>query len=306
MLRTGMYWAGGVLALAVLVMGPRAVWSHVQASRDVVKGEVERRMPDAELLARLRLLVKQLSKSGDSYRADLMIVQRKHDQLAEDQASVQRQLDTEKTILSKAKATLESGLTEVSVGGRSYSIEQVRLDCKTRLSNCQRLESDLAIKSKALATLATTLARGKQQLAELETLRKSKLSEIDSLETRLQNAGMLAQVNAWTDRLQQSPEGLGQEFAGAVDELQRRVFALEAEADAGGERRAAPGVIDWTEPQETARDLAGEIDRYLGGKKGQVATAPAQVPATEAKPIVEEASGDSIAVQSAKPKAGAR
>ena len=81
----------------------------------------------------------------------------------EDHSAVQRQLDSEKSILTKAKATLDSGLTEVSVGGRSYSIEQVRLDCKTRLANCQRLESDLALKSRALATLDSTLNRGKQQ-----------------------------------------------------------------------------------------------------------------------------------------------
>lgn len=254
---------GGGL-LSVLVFGPRAAWNHAAASRQAAQEAIERNMPDAELLARLRILVQRLTQSGDKYRAELGIVQRKHDQLAEEKAKVERQLQQEREILEKAQSLLASGNAEVKVGDRAYSIDQVQLDCKQRLEHCQQLDADIAVKAKALDTLSGTIARGRTQLSELESLRRSKLTEIDSLEARLQSAGMLAQVNVWTDRLERAPEGLGQEFASAVDELQRRVLTLESEADRSSEQLAGPALIDWSESRESAADLAGEISRYLG------------------------------------------
>lgn len=256
----GVLICGGLL---VVVLGPRAVWSHVAASRQVAKEAIERGAPDAELLARLRILVNKLAQAGDEYRAELGLVQHKHDQLIADKEKAERQLKSERDILGRAQEVLVSGQADVKIGNRLFTIEQVQADCALRLEHCQRLDAEVALKAKALDSLATTIARGRAKLNELESVRKSKLSEIESLEVRLQNAGMLAEVNAWTSRLEQTPEGLGQDFVAGIDELQRRVLTLESQADMSGERLAGPSIIDWTEPRESSADLAGEISRYL-------------------------------------------
>lgn len=284
--------AGAAVALAGLVLGPASLISHWGATRELVRERVEAMSPDAEAAARIRVLLADMDDKILEYAQKLADVADRRDAAQRAAARIDSRLQSEKVVLQKAQGVLDQARDIVQVGNRSYTREQVTSDAVARLRFCQQLTKEQEFQKQLAEQLRQAAAEGEANLAKARSARTSKAAELQSLEARLLNAGLLQQVNELTAELRDAPLGPRTELGQAFSSFEKRVRAVELQADFTSAESKQGLVIDWQGDKDQGLEARREIARFLEhgiAEHEALEQAPqADVQRPEAAPTVQE------------------
>ncbi|MCY2987573.1 MAG: hypothetical protein NTY19_06880 [Planctomycetota bacterium] len=259
MLRSLLWLVGVAVAILALVLGP-AVFSHLRAVREVAREGIEGALPEVEQAARIRILLQDMDGKILDYQDKLGEVA---DRTAAEQTAVQRiqqDVNADKQILKQAKDLLEQSRDQYQIGGKSYLKEQLCADVLARVRRCERLEKELQTRRQLAEKLAATEAEGQANLQKAKDVKREKVAELQSLEARLRNAGLLAQVNELTSKLHESPLSPGTELGRAFADFDKRVRKEERRADYFAAETSGGLVVNWN---GSAADNTAEAKQAL-------------------------------------------
>lgn len=251
-----------LIVLAVVILGPQKVESHVFAGRERIKEKVDDVSSDAQEAARIQYLLREFDRDVYTYQDKLADIE---SQLTADRQSVDKlkaNLAEQRNILSRIRGLLAEDRPEYTIQGRTYTRSQVEEDALTGVSNSKSIENDLAAKRTAITKLEVVLKEGQASLKKAMAIRREKANELNELEVRLKNARMLGQVMELARGLEDAPLTERTELGSAFRNLADRVRDTEREnAVLVGESRTG-GVIDWDASPSTSALKA--VEDYLG------------------------------------------
>ena len=265
-----------VLVLVLLVLGPVKLLSHVRAARDVANQTVDEISPDVQEAARVRVLLRDLDKQLLSYQEQIASVDEKADATEERVTKHRKEIESNREILQRARALLDAGPGPHDINGKRYSKDEVTTDALARVRHVETLTTQLEMHEKASEKLRAAEREGTANLAKAKVLRDQKAAELNTLEARLRNARLLAQVNDLTRGLRETPLGPNTELGKAFEGFRRRVRAAERQADYLATEARGGMVVDWAGGPDRTEDVKAAIDRVL--RAGPAAPDQAQPP----------------------------
>ena len=253
------------LMLAALAFGPSTLSSHVRATRDVLRGELEGMTSDVQEAARIRILLRDMVGELLEYEGKLEDVTSGAEAADHAAERAQRELDNHRDILTRAKALLDEGRQHYQIGGKSYTKEQLCSDAKARLRNCEQLQTTVTFQRDIANKLRSAEREGTTNLRKAEQLKVEREAELKELETRLANAGLLRQVNELAGKLDDNPIGPQTEVGEAFAKFRKRVRTAERQTDYVAAESKDGLVVDWNPDPVGDAVVSQAIGQFLAG-----------------------------------------
>jgi hypothetical protein len=262
--------AGAAVALAALILGPTGLWNTLRGAREVAREHFEDAKSDAQRVAEIRVGLKDLDDKIVRFSGKLSSITTQAAAAERRLKELEADLEKQRGLLTRAKALLDEEKESYTIGGQPYTRVQLNADALARLSHCERLVKRIEIERQAAKALADTVASSRTNLAKAQLTRQQKAAELTALEARLENARMLAQVNALAHELKASPLEAQSELAKQFEALQTRVEQEEQRARLDSTER--PGsLIDWDGKAGRSAEAGEAIARFLGNGSAKAA-----------------------------------
>lgn len=265
-----------VLVVVLLVLGPVKLITHLRAVRDVANQTVDEISPDVQEAARVRVLLRDLDKQLLNYQEQIASAGEKADAAEERVTRNRNEIEDNRNILKRARGLIDGGPGPYDINNKSYTRDEVCADALARVRHVEALTSQLKVNEKMAEKLRAAEREGTTNLAKARALRDQKASELNTLEARLRNARLLAQVNDLTRGLRETPLGPSTELGKAFEAFRRRCRAAERQADHLATEARGGMVVDWAGGPDHTENVSAAIDRVL--RAGPAAPDQAQPP----------------------------
>lgn len=185
MIKKALLGSGAALALALFFFGRDAV-SYVSTSTGYLKDAVKDSVPIDFQIQRARQMIDQLvpevRKNMHTIAKEEVLVERLERQIADAQAN----LDKDKSELMRLKTDLSSGAVSYHYAGRSYSVQQVKLDLANRFDRYKTNEATLTSLQEIHNARQRSLEAARQKLEGMLASKRQLQVEVENLEARTQ------------------------------------------------------------------------------------------------------------------------
>jgi chromosome segregation ATPase len=249
--------AGGAVGLLVTVFLGRDVFSYLRTSTGYFKQSVYNSVPVEFQIQRARQMLKDLrpevQKNMHLIAKEEVEVQRLESQMSDSEA----RLGKEKEQLTQLKTAAASGREEFKFAGRSYSIEQVRLDLVNRFQRYKTSDATLASLKQMCAARQRSLEAARQKLEGMLAAKRQLEVEIENLEARNQ---MVAAAKT-TSNYQFDESQLGR-VKELLSDLKSRLEVDERLVNSEGYFRDEIPV-----DQPTGDDIVEQVSKYFSEAK---------------------------------------
>lgn len=260
---------GGLVVVAGVILGPMTLANHFRAAREVVREELGQMSPDVQEAARIRVLLRDMDKNILDYREKLADVADRAQGAETATGRIQKELGTEKEILTRAKGLLDQGVDRYDIGGKPYTRDEVCADAKARLQNSEQLAKREEFQRRVAEQLRAAEREGRDNLLKAQQAKREREAELKDLEIRLANAGLLRQVNELTGKLDENPLGPETDLGQAFAEFRRRVRAAEGQTEYLAAEAKGGMIVDWNGTGNANKEVSMAIGQFLAGKPGQ-------------------------------------
>lgn len=255
-------------AVAVgLVMGPRAVWTTLRGVTHNAQESFERDKPDAQQVAELNVLLKDMDGNIHRFAEKLGEVQMRAQAADKRVQDLERESIRLRETLARAKDLLSECSETMTVAGRRYTRAEVNADALARLARAEQLAKHLESERMLAKQLNDAVQEAKSNLDNAQLVRKEKATQLSSLEARLANARLQEEVQELTKGLVGQPIGPQTELAQKFDAFERRVNGAERRARQSNVN-TTDGFIDY-EGKSTPPDATEALSRFLNGEQAK-------------------------------------
>lgn len=185
MIRKALFGSGVALALGLFFFGRDAV-SYVTTSTGYLKDAVKDSVPIDFQIQRARQMIDQIvpevRNNMHTIAREEVLVERLERQIADAQAN----LDKDKGELMRLKTDLSGGAASYHYAGRSYSVQQVKLDMANRFERYKTNEATLANLQQIHSARQQSLEAARQKLEGMLASKRQLQVEVENLEARTQ------------------------------------------------------------------------------------------------------------------------
>jgi hypothetical protein len=185
MIKKVIFAGAGVFLVSVFLFG-RDVASYVRTSAGYLKDSVSSSVPVEFQLERARQMIKDLvpeiQKNIHVIAKEEVELQRLESQIAENEGRLSRDKDQ----ITQLKTDVVSGRTEFVYGGRTYAIEQVKLDLANRFDRYKTADATLVSLRQIHTARQRSLEAARQKLEGMLTAKRQLLVDVENLEARNQ------------------------------------------------------------------------------------------------------------------------
>lgn len=262
-------WAAAALLLTSLLLGPTTVVSHLRATREVVRNELQGMSHDVQEAARIRVLLRDMVGQLLDYQGKIEDVSVRAEAAETAAQRARRELDKQQELLTRAKGLLDEGRPQYQIGGKTYTRQQLCDDANVRLAQSKQLQATLALQDEIGAKLRAAERQGRANLRKAEQLKLERESELKELETRLANAGLLQKVNELAGNLGDDPLGPQTELGEAFAEFRKRTRTAERQADYLAVESNGGLLVDWNAERAGDAEISQAIGQFLAGNSQQ-------------------------------------
>lgn len=252
---------------SLLILGADKTWTLLRASANRAEQQIEDGLSDEQLLEAGRIELKDLKNQIGVYYQNLG---RTKDQCAAEQAQLsqlERELEGEKLLLTRAKELLDDGRTSYTIAGKMVTREQLAADAQLRLGRCEQLKQRLDSQRRLVQQLKRLADEGEANFVKAQRLRQELEAQLEETKARLTTAQARQEVEEMAEELRKLPSGSGKRFGGIVRKLEERARAQERRAELLA-ADSKGGIVDWTGTSQPV-DVGQAIDRFLSQKDGQ-------------------------------------
>jgi hypothetical protein len=260
-----------VTVLALVIIGPRSLWTTLRGTREVIHNAIEEGKSDVQQAAEIRIGLQELDDKIFRFDSTMAEVEGRAQAARQRVQETEQELATQKDLLARAKKLLDEPKDTYRVAGRSYTRAEVNADALARLSHCKQLLKQLDFDRQVARQLGDAVKEARTNLAKAQQVRQEKASQLVTLEARLENARLLEQVNELTRELKTSPLGPQTELAQKFEAFERRVATVERRIRTSGGGPAESPIIDWKNGSGTVAEARDAIARFLDGGPGKSA-----------------------------------
>jgi phage shock protein A len=260
---------GGLVVAAGLILGPMTVVNHFRAAREVVREELGQMSPDVQEAARIRVLLRDMDKKILDYQEKVAEVGERGTSADTTTSRIEKELESEKAVLTRAKGLLDQGLDRYEIGGKAYTRDEVCADAKARLQHSEQLANRAEFQRRIAEQLRVAEREGRENLLKAQQAKREREAELKDLETRLANAGLLRQVNELTGDLDENPLGPQTDLGQAFAEFRRRVRVAESQTEYLATEAKGGMLVDWNGTGSANKEVSHAIGQFLAGQPKQ-------------------------------------
>ncbi len=266
MIRKALVTVGGVALLTVLFFGRDAA-SYVSTTCGWVKDSVKSNVPIEFEIERARRMVKNLVPD---IRRNMHVIAQEEveiERLDKEIAKTQETLAGEKAAILRLKSDLSTPQPVYHYAGRSYPIQQVKVDLANRFERFKTHEMTLASLQDMMVHRRTSLDAARQKLEGMQVAKRQLEVDVESLEAKFK----VLQVAQTTSEFNIDDSQLGR-VKDLIADVRARLNVAErlanTQLDMGGE-------IPLTEGE--AEDIVDQVTQYFStpAPAAEVAEAPA-------------------------------
>ena len=248
--------------------------TNVRALRDVANDQLDDAKGHAVRAAEIRVLLRDFNKSVEEYSARVADIDDQAKDAEAELAQLRADSQAKLAILRQAKVMLnDAAKVQFAIGGHPWNRREVSDDAVRRASEFQRLQATIAGREQALTQLRSGAGEAKVNLEKAKVAQSKLTDELAELETRLENAQMLAGVRQMMDKVGVPQFGPSSDLRTAMDRLRQQV--RRAEVASKGTDAVRPSIAYEDHGKEAIDVLTTVID------KADADTEPKADPATE-------------------------
>jgi peptidoglycan hydrolase CwlO-like protein len=265
MIRKALVTVGGVALLTVLFFGRDAA-SYVSTTCGWVKDSVKSNVPIEFEIERARRMVKNLVPD---IRRNMHVIAQEEveiERLDKEIAKTQETVANEKAAILRLKGDLSSPQPVYHYAGRSYPIQQVKVDLANRFERFKTHEMTLASLQDMMVHRRTSLDAARQKLEGMQVAKRQLEVDVESLEAKFK----VLQVAQTTSEFNIDDSQLGR-VKDLIAEVRARLNVAERLANTEIE---FDGEIPLTEDE--ADDIVDQVTEYFSTPQPTAEVADAQ------------------------------
>jgi peptidoglycan hydrolase CwlO-like protein len=258
MIKKAIIGTGLALVMGLFFFG-RDMTSYVRTSAGYVKQSVTDSVPVQFEIERARQMIDDLVPAIRTNMHEIAKAEVEVERLNKQIASAEEELTQDKSHLMQLKGDLATGKEKFQYAGRSYSVQQVKIDLANRFDRYKTAEATLTSLREIHDARLTSLDAAKQKLEGMLVQKRQLAVEVENLEARLQ---MVAAAQTTSDyNFDDSQLGRVKDL---ITDLKTRLDVAERMVDAEGYFH------DQIPLEKSApEDIVEQVTQYFGAKQPQ-------------------------------------
>ena len=262
-MKTRLLTLGATLAGAVLLLGGKAVWSHLTTMREEVRTSVREATPADYEVRRIQALIADLSQDVLAFSDKIAEVGSSAAAQRADVAKLEERIAADRTDLLTERNLLAQNEPQVfTIRGTGFTRAQVEASANARLARITRDQATLETKKQAAERLEAAVREGQAQLSKAVAARDAKLHELEVLSAQLANVELRRDLDALAAPLREGALTRSRsELADSMKGFAERVRRAERQTEASAQTGSTPALITHGTPTQT--DLIEQIDQLL-------------------------------------------
>lgn len=249
---------GGVVLAGLLVFGT-GLLSYVRTTAHVAKETLEDNVPIDFQIERARQLIRDLEPE---IRKNMHVIAKEEVEIARLEKQITEAeggLVQDKTQILRLKTDLANDQPVYEYAGKSFTVEQVRLDLANRFERYKTADATLASLQEIHAARESSLDSARKKLTEMMAARRQLEVEVENLEARLKSIEVAKAANNL--EFDDSRLGRAKEL---VSDLKARLEVTEKLVQSEGYN---PGEIPLDEPSTS--NIVDEVTAYFTEKPAE-------------------------------------